>query len=175
MTVLWARMFILWCNVYGQAVSVKLVSNAWNLKAAAQRKCCLLGGLSLNHYFYGECGHGSYKLISCGWWNTRCSNEIKVGPVTFWALQIQTSKSKIVEDHWPGTHFTNGVSIAFQIRWKFCFILTSILTKWSLHNFVHDMTAVVLSWHVQKFVAIWWPATKLQQGEGFIEFEMQNR
>ena len=29
-------------------------------------------------------------------------------------------------------------------------------------NFVHGTTAV-LSWHVQKFVAIWWPTTELKQ------------
>ena len=31
----------------------------------------------------------------------------------------------------------------------------------------------VLSWHVQKLVAIWWPATELQQGEVSIEFELR--
>ena len=41
----------------------------------------------------------------------------------------------------PGPRFINGSFIAFQIRWKFRFILTSILTKRSLHNFVHDTAA----------------------------------
>ena len=71
-----------------------------------------------------------------------------------------------------GPRFTNGFSIAIQIRWKFRFTLISILIQWSLQNFVHGTTAV-LSWHVQKFVAIWWPATELQQGEISIEFELR--
>ena len=70
------------------------------------------------------------------------------------------------------THFTNGFSIAIQIRWKFRFTLSSIIIRWSLQNFVHGTTAV-LSWHVQKFVAIWLPATELQQGEVSIEFELR--
>ena len=52
-----------------------------------------------------------------------------------------------------GARFTNGFSIAIQIRWKFRFTITSILLQWSLQNFVHGTTAV-LSWHVQKIVAI---------------------
>ena len=71
-----------------------------------------------------------------------------------------------------GSRFTNGFSIAIQIRWKFRFTLTSILIQWSLQNFAHGTTAV-LSWHVQKFVAIWWPATALWQGEVSIEFELR--
>ena len=39
-------------------------------------------------------------------------------------------------------------------------------------NIAHDTTAV-LSWHVQKFVAIWWPAAELQQRAFSIEFELQ--
>ena len=72
----------------------------------------------------------------------------------------------------PGARFTNGFSIAIQIRWEFRFALISILMQWSLQNFAHDTTAV-LSWHVQKFVAIWWPATELWQGEISIEFELR--
>ena len=70
----------------------------------------------------------------------------------------------------PGPRFTNGFSIAFQIRWRFTVI--SSLIEWSLQNFVHGTTAV-LSWHVQKIVAIWRPATELQQDEVSIEFELQ--
>ena len=73
---------------------------------------------------------------------------------------------------WTGPRFTNGFSIAIQIRWKFRFTLTSILIQWLLQNFVHGTTAV-LSWHVQNFVAIWWPATELWQGEISIEFELR--
>ena len=32
----------------------------------------------------------------------------------------------------PGHHFTNGFSVAFQIRWKFRFTLISNLIEWSL-------------------------------------------
>ena len=71
-----------------------------------------------------------------------------------------------------GGRFTNGFSIAIQIRLKFCITLMSILIRWSLQNSVHGTTAV-LSWHVQNFVAIWWPATELQQDEVFIEFELR--
>ena len=52
-----------------------------------------------------------------------------------------------------GPRLTNGFSIAIQIRWKFRYTLISILIQWSLQYFVHGTTAV-LSWHVQKFVAI---------------------
>ena len=58
-----------------------------------------------------------------------------------------------------GPRFTNGFSIPIKIRWKFHFTLISILIQWSLQNFVQGTTAV-LSWHVQKFVAIWWPTTE---------------
>ena len=68
--------------------------------------------------------------------------------------------------------FTNGFSIAIQIRWKFRCTLISILIQWSLRNFAHGTTAV-LSWHVQNIVAIWWQATELQQGKVSIEFELR--
>ena len=68
--------------------------------------------------------------------------------------------------------FHKRFSIAIHIQWKFSFVLAWILTKWSLQNPVHDMTAV-LSWHVQKFIAIWWPAIELQQGEVSLEFELR--
>ena len=74
--------------------------------------------------------------------------------------------------YYPGPRFNNGFSIAIQTRLKFRFTLTSILIQWLLHNFVHGTTAV-LSWHVQNFVAIWWPATELWQGEVSIEFELR--
>ena len=41
-------------------------------------------------------------------------------------------------------------------------------------NFVQGTTAV-LSWHVQKFVVIWWPAKELQQGEVSMEFELREK
>ena len=49
-----------------------------------------------------------------------------------------------------GPHFTNGFSIAIQIRLKFSLTLISILIQWSLQNFVHD--TAVLSWHVKKLL-----------------------
>ena len=75
---------------------------------------------------------------------------------------------------WSGPRFTNGFSIAIQIRWKFRLTLNSILIQWSLQNCVHGTTAV-LSWHVQKFVVICWPATELWQGQVFIEFELRGK
>ena len=44
----------------------------------------------------------------------------------------------------PGDHHTNGLSIAIQIRWKFRFTFTSILTKWSIKNLVYATTANLL-------------------------------
>ena len=69
---------------------------------------------------------------------------------------------------WSGPHSTNGFSIAIQIRCQVRFTLSPILIQWSLQNFVH-----VLSWHVQKFVAIWFPAAELQQGTVSMEFELR--
>ena len=60
----------------------------------------------------------------------------------------------------------------FKFDGNFRFTLTSILIQWSLQNLVHG-TTTVLSWHVQKFVAIWWPATDLWQGEVSIQFELR--
>ena len=82
------------------------------------------------------------------------------------------SSSRLVWLKWPGPRFTNEFSIAIQIRWKFRFSLTSTLILWSLQNFIHGTTAV-LSWHVQKFVAIWRPAAELWQGEVSIVFELR--
>ena len=106
---------------------------------------------------------------SWGWWFKTLSRSL-------WRHCNVTSNEDDVCMSWgchvPGPRFTNGFSIAIQIRWKFRFTLISILIQWSLQNFVHGTTAV-LSWHVQKFVAIWWSATELQQGEVFIELELR--
>ena len=72
---------------------------------------------------------------------------------------------------YAGPRSTNVFSIAIQIQWKLHFALISIPIQWSLQNFVHGTTAV-LSWHVQKFVVMWWPVTELQQGEVSIKFEL---
>ena len=69
-----------------------------------------------------------------------------------------------------GAHFTNSFSIAIQIRWKFRLAPISIvITKWSLQNFTHDTTAMLL-WHVQIFGASLWPVTKLHLDEISIKF-----
>ena len=49
----------------------------------------------------------------------------------------------------PEIHSTCDLAILIQIQ-----ALIRILMKWSLQNFAHATTAQ-LSWHVQKFVAIW--------------------
>ena len=72
----------------------------------------------------------------------------------------------------PGARFTNGFSIAIRNRWRFRVTPNSILIQWLIQNCVHGTTAV-LSWHVQKFVAILLPATELWQGEVSIEFELR--
>ena len=55
-------------------------------------------------------------------------------------------------------HFTNDFSIV--IRWKFHSALIRVVVKWLLWNFAQGTTAV-LSWHVQNFVAIWYPTMEL--------------
>ena len=66
--------------------------------------------------------------------------------------------------HSQGLYHYRFFLITIQIQWKFHFALISILTNSSLQNFAYDMT-VVLSWHVQNFVVIWWQLTELQQGK----------
>ena len=71
-----------------------------------------------------------------------------------------------------GPRFINGFSVAIQIRLKFRFTLASILIQWSQQVFALGTTAV-LSWHVQKLVAIWWREKELEQGEFSIEFVLR--
>ena len=59
----------------------------------------------------------------------------------------------------------NSMAISFYSHFNF-------KTRHSLQNFVHDTTAV-LSWHVQKLVAIWWQTMEIQQGKIPIEFELR--
>ena len=51
-------------------------------------------------------------------------------------------------------------------------LMFSIILVWQLveKKFYKLLSTSVLSWHVQHFVAIWWPTTELQQDEFFIEF-----
>ena len=60
--------------------------------------------------------------------------------------------------------------ITIQIQRKFPLALIQILIKWSPQNFAHAMTAV-LSWHVQKFVVIWWSEIVHQWHQFFSKFE----
>ena len=50
-------------------------------------------------------------------------------------------------------------SDVFQIQWKWHSALIKVVMKWSLWNFAHGMTAV-MSWHVQNFVAMWYPTVE---------------
>ena len=66
----------------------------------------------------------------------------------------------------PSFHNSNTMEISFS----------SYLHKRSPHNSAYGMTAhydmaAVLSWHVQKFVAIWWPWMELQQCKSSNKFE----
>ena len=107
---------------------------------------------------------------------TPAGRKPRISPDQVWWGQLAWLPLRLcketVKESTPGYRFTNGFSIAIQIRWTFCFILTSILIQWSLQNFAHRTTAV-LSWHVQKFIAISWSATEWQQGEICIEFEIR--
>ena len=51
-------------------------------------------------------------------------------------------------------HFANDFVLVFQIRFKICFALIQIATKWSIQNSAYTKTAVFLR-HVQKFVTNW--------------------
>ena len=64
------------------------------------------------------------------------------------------------------------LSITFQIWWRFSFALIPYLTKWLLQNFAYATTAQ-LPWHVQKFVASWWPVIESQQCKFSIKFEFR--
>ena len=75
-------------------------------------------------------------------------------------------------ENMSGAHFTKAFLITIQIQWKSLFALTPFLTKRLFQNFSHNTTAV-LSWHVQKFVAILLPVTESQQWKVSLEFELQ--
>ena len=108
----------------------------------------------------------------CEWHKTECC-PVSTGIFTSCKIILSLKYSyHLKKKCGPEPRFTNGFSIAIQIRWKFRFTLIAILIQWSLQNFVHGTTAE-LSWHVQTFFAFWWPATELQQGEVSIEFELR--
>ena len=100
------------------------------------------------------------------------SNSSSMNTISLPETQVASHAQSIYISLSSGAHSTNVFSIAIQIQWKFSFTRASILTKWALQNSVHDMTAV-LSWQVQKFIAIWRPAIELQQGEVSLEFELR--
>ena len=59
-----------------------------------------------------------------------------------------------------------------QIPWKSPLALTSIKDHHTAYGMTaHYDMAAVLSWHVQKFVAIWWPWMELQQRKSSNKFE----
>ena len=68
----------------------------------------------------------------------------RTGTVQAWCQTDNKLLSKQMMT-WTGARFTNGFSIAIQIRWQFRFTLTSILIQWSLQKFCtwHDSCAVV--------------------------------
>ena len=90
----------------------------------------------------------------------------------------------IYTEHWPPAHRIHSpvffaevcvidiFVITIQIWWKFHFALTLNLTKWSLKTFATE-TIIVLLWHMQYHVAIWWWITELQWGEIFYDIKIQ--
>ena len=62
------------------------------------------------------------------------------------------------------THFINIFSTTIEISWRLQFVSIQTTIQWFLQNFAHVMSSI-LSWCVQKFVAISWPAIKLNQNE----------
>ena len=90
-------------------------------------------------------------------------------------MNVSNATPKASDIYKTPVHFINGISIVIQIRWKFRFSLASILTKWSLHAFVHATTAV-LSWHVQNLVEIWSSLIvfrlRLRLRQGFIQHKI---
>ena len=85
------------------------------------------------------------------------------------SMTFPTTNSLIrnsMNDHKKATKCPVSLTV-FPSQFKFDGNFVSLSLQWSLQNFVHGTTAVLSSWswHAQKFVAIWWPATELQQGE----------
>ena len=58
--------------------------------------------------------------------------------------------------------FCLGLNVLIHIRWKFHSALIEVVLKWSLWNFGHATTAVLLT-HVRNFVAIWYPTMVLHK------------
>ena len=62
---------------------------------------------------------------------------------------------------------SNAMEISFYLNRNSNKVITTKLCTW------HNHCTVVGFWHVQKFVAIWWPTMELQQSEVSIEFELR--
>ena len=108
-------------------------------------------------YFVIEVEVGSEKIISeVGSWSGVVSDR-------FLNVPCWQAKSTAAADQ--------GLVSLTDFWWKFHFGLTFILTKLSVQNFAHAVTAL-LSRHVQNYVAISLPETELQYMKIFIEFEL---
>ena len=63
-----------------------------------------------------------------------------------WLLPLQQQQIFISSTMYPSQ---------FKFDKKIMFVTIQILIEWLLKKIAHDMTAM-LSWHVQKCIAIWW-------------------
>ena len=60
----------------------------------------------------------------------------------------------------PVVHFTTDFSLTIQSWWKFDAAPIKFAVKWSLRNYVNDLSDG-LPWHVGNFVAISYPTIEL--------------
>ena len=93
---------------------------------------------------------------------------------TIWQANIrEVTYHWILKQHDPsaGSHVSISLTIFHHNSNWIQIYLILILTKRPLQNFVHDTTAM-LSWRVQKFVAIWWPEIGWYPNTIAIEFEL---
>ena len=114
--------------------------------------------LVLTHWFVLTHGWAmGWHPIACPWeWDMGCL--IWVQSLIF-VVHSRTKHEISILILKSGAQFTNDFSIVIQIQWKFHSALIQVFHKWLLWNFAHSTTAV-LSWHVQKFVAIWYITTE---------------
>ena len=123
--------------------SVSKVSSEQDMSELAISAECTGGKYNASSYIHGN--RKGKQRLNCD--VTGSSRHPKSQETCQFLQQLFRIYSK--ENIIPGPRFTNGFSIAIQIRWKFRFTLISILIHWSLQNFVQGTTAE-LSWHVQK-------------------------
>ena len=80
-----------------------------------------------------------------------------------WALNGRSSLYRVTSAMWSrGAFRWRLFFIKIQITGEDCFAVSQMLIRWLLPNFAYGMTAV-LSWHVQKFVAMCLPGMDSQQ------------